>query len=347
MSEKKIENTKVISVFTLKKSLLVVKLIFTFIIAYYIYNILDFKKLFYTIQNSNKSLIIAAILLLVPNLFMQYKKWHYLVDKVKEGKQSRVETLGSVFIGITFGIVTPGKVGELGKLFFISDIDRIKLLGYSIFEKIYDLIPVTIFGLISLPFLPHTFFNNFIFDRVYAFILFLFISFVIIFIALNPSILRVLLNYINEKFLKKKISKVIYSINHLERTDAINLLKYSTVLNLIFSTQFVLLVVGLSNDYLAKGSTIFNSTIEFLILYPASWVAFLIKTLLPFSVGDIGIREGASKIVFGLYNIDKESAISAAFLLFVINILFPSLIGLLLIPFLRILKERRSRRRAK
>jgi len=66
---------------------------------------------------------------------------------------------------------------------------------------------------------------------------------------------------------------------------------------------------------------------------------------LPFSVGDIGIREGTSKIVFSLYNIDKESAISAAFLLFVINILVPSLIGLFLIPYLKIMKERRIKKR--
>ena len=327
--------------FTLKKSLIVIKLIFTFFIAFYIYNLLDFNKLFETLKNSNKALIISAILLLMPNIYMQFLKWHYLINKVKDGRQSRLETLGSVFIGITFGIITPGKVGELGKLFFITNVDRVKLLGYSVFEKIYDLFPVAIFGILSLPFLPHTFFNDFISNRIYAFILFAMISLALLFIALNPSIFRVLLNFINDKFLNNKISKITYSINHLEKKDAIKLLKYSSILNLIFSTQFVLLVVGLSNDYLTKVTSI----VEFIILYPASWVAFLIKTLLPFSVGDIGIREGASKIVFALYDIDKESAISAAFMLFVINILFPSLIGLLFIPFLKVLKERRMKRR--
>ncbi|MCK4979586.1 MAG: hypothetical protein KAS62_04275, partial [Candidatus Delongbacteria bacterium] len=74
------------------------------------------------------------------------------------------------------------------------------------------------------------------------------------------------------------------------------------------------------------------------LAYVGVWTAILIKTFLPISLGDIGVREGTAAYVFGLLSFPKEAAISAGFMLFVINILIPASVGVFLIPFARFVK---------
>jgi uncharacterized membrane protein YbhN (UPF0104 family) len=55
---------------------------------------------------------------------------------------------------------------------------------------------------------------------------------------------------------------------------------------------------------------------------------FFVKSLLPISIGDLGIREGTSVFLFGHFGISSAAAFNAPILLFVINLLLPGLAGL-------------------
>jgi uncharacterized membrane protein YbhN (UPF0104 family) len=57
-----------------------------------------------------------------------------------------------------------------------------------------------------------------------------------------------------------------------------------------------------------------------------------LKSLVPISLGDLGIREAGSVYFYALRGIASATALNAALLLFAINILLPSLIGLLFMP---------------
>jgi uncharacterized membrane protein YbhN (UPF0104 family) len=57
-----------------------------------------------------------------------------------------------------------------------------------------------------------------------------------------------------------------------------------------------------------------------------------LKSLVPVSLGDLGIREASSVYFYALRGIANATALNASLLLFVINILLPSLIGLIFIP---------------
>ena len=69
--------------------------------------------------------------------------------------------------------------------------------------------------------------------------------------------------------------------------------------------------------------------------YLAVASAFLAKTLLPVSFGDLGVRESAAIYFFAQFGISRAAAFNASFLLFLINLLIPSLAGLLIILFNR------------
>ena len=55
------------------------------------------------------------------------------------------------------------------------------------------------------------------------------------------------------------------------------------------------------------------------------------KIIIPISFGDLGIREGAAIFFLGRVNVLKIHAFNASLLLFVINILIPSVVGIFLI----------------
>ena len=175
----KIDRTKII-LFSVK---LLIAIIISLVVAYNI----DSIKLKLIVKNANITYIVFAIVLLPINLYLQFAKWKYLVDKTTEKKATLMQIWSSVILGIGFGFITPGRVGELGKLFIIKNADRYKLLSMSIIEKIYDTFPVIFFGIISLPFLPHNFFTGSALLRTNLIILAFVISFILYFVGCTFS----------------------------------------------------------------------------------------------------------------------------------------------------------------
>lgn len=88
---------------------------------------------------------------------------------------------------------------------------------------------------------------------------------------------------------------------------------WSLLFNLVFFFQFHLLLSGWG------------------ALPPAAlWgvpLFFGLKALLPFSIMDIGVREGLALLVFTPLQLDPAVAFNAAFLQFIINVLFPGVVG--------------------
>jgi len=287
-----------------------------------LYNI-DSIKLKLIIKNANITYIVLAIVLLPLNLYLQFAKWKYLVDRTTEKKAPLMQIWSSVILGIGFGFITPGRVGELGKLFIIKNADRYKLLSMSIIEKIYDTFPVIFFGIISLPFLPHNFFTGSALLRTNLIILAFAISFILYFIAIHPGIIRTFMNYLKNNILKNsvKFGRLCDGLHGFKRKNSKVLLLFSSCLFLVYTTQFVLLIFAFGDIDVFPG-------------FIGVWTAMLLKTFLPFSLGDIGIREGTAAYIFRLFDFPSEAAVSAAFLLFIINILIPAAAGILFIPFI-------------
>ncbi|MFC1726341.1 lysylphosphatidylglycerol synthase domain-containing protein, partial [candidate division KSB1 bacterium] len=92
------------------------------------------------------------MVLLPANLVLQSLRWKTLLDST--GKYIGFKDLiRSVLTGIAIGSITPGKVGEIGKAFFIKGIDKKELLFYAVFEKLYSFFVIVLMGSISVLFL--------------------------------------------------------------------------------------------------------------------------------------------------------------------------------------------------
>ena len=73
-------------------------------------------------------------------------------------------------------------------------------------------------------------------------------------------------------------------------------------------------------------------------LQPVGWQVgltlpiILVVSSLPISIMGLGLREGTAALLLSRYGVPMESAVAAAFSLFVINALLPGLVGLVLSP---------------
>lgn len=305
-----------------KALIITVKVLISIAIAWaVIYNI-DKVELKYILQNAKVKYIFYALLLLPLNLYFQFLKWKYAAQKAVAEKIPDKPLWISVFAGIALGFITPGRVGELGKLFALREQDKMKLLSMTMIEKIYDAFPVIIFGAFSLPFLPALFFTDSAMMRanliIFAFIIAVFFYFV----AVHPGLFRTAVNYLRLNFFKKsgRFARFSAGLDGLQNGTARILLLLSTILFFIYTAQFVLLILAFGQ-------------IDIFHAFAGVWTAVMLKTFLPVSLGDIGVREGTAAYVFSLLGFPVPAAVSAAFLLFAINILMPSIAALFMIPF--------------
>ncbi|MCC7261556.1 MAG: hypothetical protein IT369_03435 [Candidatus Latescibacteria bacterium] len=83
--------------------------------------------------------------------------------------------------------------------------------------------------------------------------------------------------------------------------------------NLVFCGQFLLLLCswGIPPARVALGIPLF----------------FALKLLLPFSIMEIGVREGVALLVFTPLGLDPAVAFNAAFIQFIINVVVPGIGG--------------------
>ena len=69
----------------------------------------------------------------------------------------------------------------------------------------------------------------------------------------------------------------------------------------------------------------------------------LVKSLLPISIGDLGIRESAAIFFLGKIGVHESTAFNASILLFLINLLIPSLVGLVLVLKYRLIFQKNNK----
>jgi len=99
------------------------------------------------------------------------------------------------------------------------------------------------------------------------------------------------------------------------------------LISFFFSIVFYLIVFF--QMYLLLNSFSAVGLIDSLLGFAAM---MFLKALVPVSLGDLGIREASSVYFYSLRGIAVTTSLSASLLLFVINILIPSVFGLIFTP---------------
>jgi len=261
-------------------------------------------------RNADSTHILMAIVLLLPNLGLQYLKWRRIVQMVKP-EVTRREVLLSLMYGLAVGSLTPGKVGEVGgRLFGIESVRRSQILALALIDKLQIMCVITVGGLIG---------SSFIFVEAQGLALAgsMLITGMLILVALHPKSLRVFVRPLERiRFVGKWLGEFRESLRYFDKKTLIITLLQSV---LIYGTVFLQMHLLLSAFSVVPviSSLLGYSTMMFY------------KSLLPLSIGDLGIREATSVYFFSQVGVAGAVAFNASLLLAVINIFLPAFVGTL------------------
>lgn len=288
------------------------KFIIALAILIFLIQKISFQELIDVLADAETHYLAFSFILLLPNLFCQIRKWQIIVKQEKTDVPLRA-VIFSLLVGMSLGLITPGRVGEFGRSFFIKDADWARLMGFTLIDKLIAMAAIYAFGIVGLAHFISLSLHPLVWMPIIVTIL-LFIL-LLFFFLLRPDLLNSVLDRFQDFFhkhplLQKFIDGVKMATPQLSR----KLLFYSIIQNIIFCSQLVLLIRAFAD-------------VSVIPAYYAVFSVMMTKTLLPVSFGDLGIRESATIYFFSRLGVSQAAAFDASILLFFINIFLPSMIG--------------------
>ncbi len=207
----------------------------------------------------------------------------------------------SLLIGYPLGWMTPGRLGEIGRGLVIANLPPELTIKLAILDKVTNLGVTLLAGLAGLLLFP---------------------------INLESEVTAaglILLAVLATPFTLPKVKAKLRVLLKMDGQSYWTLLTFSFLFYAVFLVQFFLLVLTFENLDLMAGAS-------------AAAGVFLMKTLLPIAIADLGIREGAAVFFFGKIGVSSGAAFNASLLLFIINLVLPTLLGI----YFLLKKERRA-----
>jgi uncharacterized membrane protein YbhN (UPF0104 family) len=277
-------------------------------VLYFVISLVEWHNVIAAFRSADTRFIIIGALLLLANIGIRTLKWRIMLLSVKDNP-TFTEAFGSVMLGISLGSFTPGEIGEFaGRALHVTDAKRSHLIGLALLDKAQISIITICAGLISLAFLT---FNNSLFVLLTSIII-VFLSSIFIMRLYKIAALG---HRLNAAFFKKTWLTKIF--------DGFNLLKPGQLLITVICTLAFHGVLILQMFFIVNGFDKISLTHAFI----GTSSMMFVKSLLPISIGDIGIREAGSIYFFSIYGISQAAALNASLILFFINIFIPSAVG--------------------
>jgi uncharacterized membrane protein YbhN (UPF0104 family) len=286
-------------------------------IFYYIYDNINISEIGGALAGANYFLLSGALVLLIPNILIQYLKWKQICNELLE-VQSNKKIFRSLLYGFSAGVITPGRVGEyFGRGIEFKGISVIQTSAAVLIDKLFPLLIMLFLGASgSIVFL--LLHGNISIDSfIVLSIVIVMISILMIGIILSEKHLGIILSWRSKNNFLIKMREKLSLINKISARLTSKLMLLSFLFIVIYLFQFMLLLKGF-----APSVSIINALV-------GGTLVMFIKTVIPtLTPGDIGVREGAAVFILGSLGESGAAAFSSAFFLFLINVLIPSLLGI-------------------
>jgi len=303
----------------LKKSTLIIfaKIIIAAgLLVYLVYSV-EYDQIVYALKQANILIIGVVFLLGILNVYLQYYKWRITCEEVLEEKNN-LKVLRSLFYGFSAGIITPLRVGEyFGRGIEFKDKSLIQVTVATLIDKFFPLMMVALLGSVSSLFFIYNYYGVSIYVVLSLFIL-LFTSFYMIFFLVTSKRFwnSILFSKLQSSTVFKSFLNKLAIFENLDRNYFYKMLGISFFFYSCYLIQYALLVSAFSNH---------SAFIYY--LWAANLIMFVKTVIPPISLGELGIREGAS--VFFITKMGEVASVgfNASIFLFIINLLIPALLG--------------------
>lgn len=265
---------------------------------------------------NNIVFLIIAIVLMPLNWVLESVKWRLLVNKFH--KISISQSVKGILMGLSTGIASPNRIGEFaGRILVVPTEKNMLSIKSNMYNSIAQSIATYSMGVLGLFLLI----NRLEIYEINTDTLFvIFIAFVTITVLVYFNLTKILgLPIFNRitNFLSKwgKLDQYTFSKKDISKVIGLSFLRL-----LVYTGQYVLLLV------------FFGAQTEAYYLVSVVLVLFTIQSMIPLppilgllARGELGL------LLFTQFNVNEITILSSTFLLWIINLLIPSLIGVVLI----------------
>jgi uncharacterized membrane protein YbhN (UPF0104 family) len=289
----------------------------------------DIARILLQLQH-NYLVIILVIMMMFLNWFLESLKWRFLISKIEKITIKR--SIRAIFSGITVSAFTPNRVGEYGgRVFCLENADRIKGVLITVIGSMAQLVTTIVFGLIGILLLPNLMpvFDILLSEIIFAYPIMLFIiillNVLLVILFLNASVFSVLLSKL--KFLRN-FAEYNAVFSFYNSSELLEVLLYSVARYIVFTTQFFILLEVFEVDISYVDSIILTST-----------MLFVISVIPTIAITELGIRGSIALFLFGLVSANSVGILSATFVMWIINLLLPALIGTIFIFTLKFFRK--------
>jgi uncharacterized membrane protein YbhN (UPF0104 family) len=290
------------------------------LLVYLVYAV-NFQEILTAIKQANVYLISAAFLLSIVNIYLQFYKWKITANVVlQETHNSKIWL--SLFYGFSAGVFTPARIGEyFGRALVFKNHSLLQVTLATLLDKFFLLLLVAFFGSISSILFIHYFYHVTFYLTVGLFILVFALFYLFFWMILNDKFWdNIFFSKLRDSIKLNWLFEKIKVFRTLDKKYSTKMLLVSLSFYLCFLVQYAVLVAAFSNH---------SSYFEY---FWAGNLMMFAKTIIPpVSLGELGIREGASVFFITQLGESASTGFNASIFLFFINVLIPSLIGLTLL----------------
>ncbi|BCY28103.1 hypothetical protein KK2020170_09710 [Flavobacterium okayamense] len=293
--------------------LVLVKVLIVGLAFFYIYQHLQADKAI-SIESIIQYLSIKEVLILllftIANWFFEVLKWRNLVGSFK--KISFFEATQQTFGSLTASIFTPNRIGEYGaKMLYFKPENSKRIVLLNFIHNGSQMLVTTLFGVFG--FLLLTFSKTE--TMFWIGIKLNFISIILFLIILTIAIL-ILIFFREIEIYGFSIQKIIDKIRKLDRTILLKTFSFSMFRYLIFSTQFLVLLL------------FFEVDIEISIALATIFTMYLLASILPsIHLMDVAIKGSVALFLFSKLGVEDWKILTITSLMWLFNLVLPVILG--------------------
>jgi uncharacterized membrane protein YbhN (UPF0104 family) len=244
--------------------------------------------------------LFAALFCFALLIFVRAYKWHRLMAAAGKGRLR--QSMRSLFGGFALGLITPGRLGELGRCVFVREEERPQVALLTVLDRLLDfwalltLVSVSLFLLASPP------------AAIFG---------LAVWLALLPAVMGF-------PALVGHLVRWAQKSSHLRG----HFLETAAHVPLVYTPRFAVLAV------VAMGVELCSFFFLLRALSPmkfadavATYPYIVLAGDLPVSFSGVGVREGAAAMLLSPYAVPSGAAVGASLVWFVFAVLVPAAMG--------------------
>ncbi len=314
-----------------RQSAIIKALLAIIALAYLVYRLVTFEhwdqagQRFSDAFTGNRLFFLAAaILLIVLNFSSEAIKWQRLVNRLEP--VTYLKAMAGILSSLTMAITTPNRIGDIvTRGLILKPGHRLAGTGHTFLCVLAQMVVTITLGLVgAATYLPR---NEYLLKDHPDSIM------VTLAVSISTGLILVILFFSIDRlsgfFQRFRWLKVFHpflvALQGVSFKDKAFLLLFSTIKFLTYITQFYLVL------------NFFDINLNAFTGLSAVALIQLILHFVPVpTVGDLGVRGSVSILILGPYTSDVPAIVFTTFIIWIINIMIPALIGLVLLRKIRL-----------